>query len=244
MIRTILWFIWFGLSLILSLPALLWALILDKLNNNEKRIKVVHKATSLWARSLVGLSGSKIKVTGEENLPEGPVLFISNHQSNFDIPILMSYIDKPKAFISKIEVVKIPVVSSWMRQMKCVFMDRKDIRQSITAINQGVEYLKDGYSMIIFPEGTRSVGQAMSEFKAGSFKLATKSGVPIVPVVINGSYKIMGKGSSIIKPAKVEISILSPIETSELSKDKVKELPETVHEIIKNSLLNSKGISA
>lgn len=236
MLRTIIWFIWFWISLILSIPALLRAKLLDKQNKNEKRIKVVHKATSLWTRLLIALSGSKITVTGEENLPEGPVLYVSNHQSNFDIPILMTYINRPKGFIAKIELTKMPLVVSWMRQMKCVFMDRNDIRQSINCINEGADYLKQGYSMVIFPEGTRSGGQQMGEFKAGSFKLALKSGVPIVPVAIDGSYKIMGKKSLIIKPAKVKVNILEPIATLELSKEEARELPDKVQNLIKRSL--------
>ncbi len=236
MLRTIIWFIWFWISLILSMPALLWAKLLDKQNKNEERIKVVHKTTSLWTRLLISLSGSKIKVIGEENLPEGPVLYVSNHQSNFDIPILMTYVNRPKGFIAKIELTKMPMVVSWMRQMKCVFMDRKDIRQSISCINEGAQYLKEGYSMVVFPEGTRSGGEQMGEFKAGSFKLALKSGVPVVPVAIDGSYKIMGKKSLIIMPAKVTVNILEPIITSELSKEESKELPNRVQNLIKAAL--------
>jgi 1-acyl-sn-glycerol-3-phosphate acyltransferase len=233
MIRTIIWFIWFWVSLIFTLPFLLWAKILDKLGREEQRIKVVDRTASLWSRSVVNFSGAKVIVEGLENLPEGPVVFISNHQGNFDIPILLSFINKPKAFIAKIETTKMPFVSSWMRQMKCVFMDRNDIRQSITAINQGIEYLKEGYSMVIFPEGTRSGSKEMGEFKAGSFKLATKSGVPIVPVAINGSYNIMGKKSLIVKPAGVKVKILKSIDTTKLSKEELRDLHNRVYEEIK-----------
>jgi 1-acyl-sn-glycerol-3-phosphate acyltransferase len=233
MIRTIIWFIWFWVSLIFTLPFLLWTKLLDKQGREEQRIKVVNKTASLWSSAVVNLSGAKVTVEGLENLPEGPVVFIGNHQGNFDIPILISFIDKPKAFIAKIETLKLPIVSFWMRQMKCVFMDRNNIRQSITAINQGVQYLKEGYSMVIFPEGTRSGGVEMGEFKAGSFKLATKSGVPIVPVAINGSYNIMGKKSLIVKPAEVSVKILKPIETANLSKEELKNLHDRVYEEIK-----------
>jgi 1-acyl-sn-glycerol-3-phosphate acyltransferase len=236
MLRTIIWFIWFWVSLILSLPALLWANILDRQGKNDKRIKVVHKVTSLWTKLLINLSGSKVTVTGKENLPEGSVLYVSNHQSNFDIPLLMTFIDKPKGFIAKIELTKMPFVASWMRQMKCIFMDRNDIRKSMVAINQGADYLREGYSMVIFPEGTRSGKKEMGEFKAGSFKLAVKSGVSIVPVAIDGSYNIMGKKSLIIKPAKVNINILEPIHTDGLSKEEIKLLPGKVEKIIKDCL--------
>jgi 1-acyl-sn-glycerol-3-phosphate acyltransferase len=237
MIRTIIWFIWFWVSLIFTIPYLLWVKILDKQKNTEKRIKLVHKVTSFWARSLVVLSGSKITVEGEENIPKDTaVLYVGNHQSNFDIPILLSYIDKPKGFISKIEVKKLPMVASWMREMRCVFMDRNDIRQSVIAINEGAEKLKQGYSMVIFPEGTRSGKEEMGEFKAGSFKLAIKSGVPIVPVAINGSYNIMGKKSLIIRPAKVHINILKPIYTTEISKEGLKDLHNIVSEEIRKNI--------
>ncbi len=236
MIRTIIWFIWFWISLIFTLPFLLWAKILDKQGKVEQRIRVVNKTAAFWSRLLVDLSGTRVTVSGKENMPEGPVLFIGNHQGNFDIPILLAFIDKPKAFIAKIETAKLPFVSSWMKQMRCVFMDRKDIRQSITAINQGAEYLKEGYSMVIFPEGTRSGGKEIGEFKAGSFKLATKSGVPIVPIAINGSYNIMGKKSLIIKPAEVSVNILKPIETAKLSKEEIKDLHNRVYEEIKEAI--------
>lgn len=238
MIRTILWFLWFGVSLLLTIPFLLVAKLLDWTHRISARDNYVFRVTSIWARSQVAASGSKIRVIGQENLPEGSVLFISNHQSNFDIPIFMSYINKPKAFISKIETAKIPVLASWMRLMKCVFMDRKDIRQSVEAINKGAEFLKQGYSMVIFPEGTRSRDGSLGEFKAGSFKLAVKSGVPIVPVAIKGSFDIMGKGSVIIKPAQVELEILKPIDVSTLSKEEQKNLHIIVQSLIDKAVMS------
>ncbi|MFL0270188.1 lysophospholipid acyltransferase family protein [Candidatus Clostridium radicumherbarum] len=241
MLRTILWFIWFGVSLILTLPFLLIAKLLDWFHKNDTRDKFVYKVTSIWAKSQVAVSGSKIRVSGEENLPKGPVLFISNHQSNFDIPIFMSFINKPKAFIAKIETAKIPLVASWMRLMRCVFMDRKDIRQSVEAINKGAEFLKQGYSMVIFPEGTRSKTGEIGEFKAGSFKLAVKSGVSIVPVAISGSINIMDKESIKIKPALVKIEILKSVEVSELSKEEQKNLHITVQELIQEAIRKNNG---
>lgn len=236
MIRTIIWFIWFWVSLVLTIPALLYVKVLDKLNKTERRIELVHKVTKAWAKSLLWLSGAKIKVEGEENIPEGPVLYVSNHQSNFDIPIFISYVDRPKGFIAKSETAKMPFVVSWMRQMRCVFMNRKDIRQSVEAIGQGVKYIKEGYSMVIFPEGTRSSSGEVGEFKAGSFKLALKSGASVVPVVISGSKDIMEKGSLIIKPAKVKVKILEPVNVKELSKEEAKLLHSKVEQLIRNNI--------
>lgn len=211
MIRTIRWFLYFAFSLLTSLPSLNRVKKLESAEQITERDELVDKTVKSWSRKLVGLSGAKITVVGEENIPDGAVLFVSNHQGNFDIPILLGYIGKPKGFIAKIETQKLYIVRDWMKYINCIFMDRNDIRQSVKAIGEGVKNLKSGKSMVIFPEGTRSDDGNLLEFKPGSMKLATKSGVPIVPVTISGSMDIMLKKSIIIRPANVEIVISKPI---------------------------------
>ena len=137
---------------------------------------------------------------------------------------------------AKIELAKLPFINRWMEHLHCVFMDRSDVRQSLKVINQAADYLKQGYSMVIFPEGTRSKGDTLGEFKPGSLKLATKAGVPIVPITIQGSYKIMEQNKFQIKPAKVKITIHKPILTSDLSKEQASDLPNVVRETIKQAL--------
>lgn len=237
MIRTILWFIYFGLHLIAIEPSLLRVNRLAKLGKIIERDHLTDQTAKKWARSLVKVAGVTVVTTGEENIPpEGSVLFVSNHQGNFDIPILLGYIEKPKAFIAKIELLKFPLIRTWMIHLKCVFMDRSDIRQSLKVINQAADHLKEGYSMVIFPEGTRSKNESLGEFKPGSLKLALKAGVPIVPVAIQGSYKIMEQNGFLIKPAHVEITIFAPIPTAGLSKEQAAELPERVRKIIEQGL--------
>ena len=114
MIRTIVWFIYFVISLVLSIPYLIKAKKYDKENVIDKRDEITYKMVRKWARSLVNLSGSSIKVIGEENIPlSESVLFVSNHQGNFDIPLLLGFIDKPKGFIAKIETSKLPIIKDW-----------------------------------------------------------------------------------------------------------------------------------
>lgn len=239
MFRTIVWFGHFGLSLITKIFPM-W-----KVNSLEKQGKIaekeayIHKVTTKWALSQLKYSGADVKVYGEENVPKDvPVVFIANHQGNFDIPLLMSYISKPKGFIAKIETLKIPVLRTWMKYIHCVFMDRSNLRKSAAAIIEGVKIIKEGHSLVIFPEGTRSKGGPLGEFKAGSFKLATKSKVPIVPITINGSYKLMEANGNKIKPATVELYIHPAIETSNLSKEEQEALPTVVKEIIATKLPN------
>ncbi len=237
MFRTILWFIYFWLYLIAIQPALIKVNRLEELGETAEHDRLTNETAKKWAQALVKLAGVTVEIKGEENIPtEGSVLFVSNHQGNFDIPILLGYIDKPKAFIAKIELLKLPLIRTWMTHLKCVFMDRSDIRQSLKVINQAASHLKEGYSMVIFPEGTRSKSESLGEFKPGSLKLALKAGVPIVPIAIRGSYKIMEQNGFIIKPAHVEITILEPIATAGLTKDQASELPERVRKIIIHGL--------
>ena len=173
-----------------------------------ERDACAHIIARNWARSAIGFNGSKIHVTGIENIPkEGGVLFISNHQSNFDIPIFIGFVPRDKGFIAKLELLKVPSFGRWMKYIGCVFIDRKDPRQSLTALNQAAESLKAGHSLVIFPEGTRSADGTVGPFKPGSLKLAMKARVPIVPVTIKGSMGIMPKGSIIIRSASVEVII-------------------------------------
>lgn len=239
MIRSIYWYIVFFVKLILSIPSLIKANSLEKKGLIKEKDEVVNKATKKWANALLKVAKVKVNVHGLENLPlDRNVLFIGNHQGNFDIPIYITQLPTLQGFVSKIEVEKIPGVSTWMKHMYCIFMDRSSLRKSSEAIIHGIKVLKNGHSLVIFPEGTRSKGPTMGDFKAGSFKLATKSKKPIVPITINGSYKIMEANSKkwMIKPSTVDLYIHPVIETSNLSKEELDELPNKVLNIIKSKI--------
>ncbi|WP_291575530.1 lysophospholipid acyltransferase family protein [Clostridium sp. UBA4548] len=237
MLRTIGWYISFAGSLVAKLPQMYIVKSLEKKGELAQRDEYVHKTTSKWALNRVKLSGAKVQIFGEENIPKDkPVVFISNHQGNFDIALFMSYIDKPKGYVAKIEMKKIPILRDWMTYMNCVFMDRSSIRKSAEAIVEGVNIIKKGYSLVIFPEGTRSKGDKIGEFKAGSFKLATKAKVPIVPVTIIGSYKLMEANGNKIVPSQVEMYIHPPVDTASISKEDLEALPDKVKSIIESKL--------
>jgi 1-acyl-sn-glycerol-3-phosphate acyltransferase len=237
MLRTIIMFIYFWLYLISIQPIYMRLKRLEKMGKIAEHDRLMAQTAWKWGRALVKCAGVTVVTTGQEKIPaEVPVLYVSNHQGNFDIPILLGYIDKPKAFIAKIELLKIPMLRAWMKQLKCVFLDRSDIRQSLKTINRAAEYLKQGYSMVIFPEGTRAKDNKMGEFKPGSLKLAIKAGVPIVPVAINGSYKIMEESGFIVKPAHVEVTVFDPIPTQGLTKEQADGLSDRVRGIIEQGL--------
>jgi len=238
MFRSAAWYTHFATSLIGTAPKLARAKKLAKQGKEEERKQYVYEVTSKWAKSQLKISGSNVTVYGEENLPEDniPVVFMSNHQSNFDIALFMVHIDYFKGFVAKEELSKVPILKGWMEQLGCVFMDRDDLRKSVKTIIEGIKFIKGGHSLVIFPEGTRSKGGPVGEFKAGSFKLATKPKVPIIPVTINGSYKAMESNGNRIKPADIELYIHPMIETANLSKEEMNQLPDKVKTIITSKL--------
>lgn len=239
MLRTIFFYPSIVLSLIIASIYRIKIKILTSKGDIKGRTEYIHKVTHSWAKFIMNIAGAKVNVVGLDNLPENQtVLFVSNHQSNFDIPLLLSTIDVPKGFIAKKELETWPFISTWMKYINCIFMDRDNLRKSAASIIEGVNLLKSGYSMVIFPEGTRSKGKPVDEFKGGSFKLATKSKCPIVPLTINGTYKLLEANNSKIKGASIEVIIHPPIDVSNLNKEQLEDLPKKVHSIISNSYKN------
>lgn len=173
--------------------------------------QLIHTEPRKWATGIMKRTQSNIAITGLEKLPEGPVLFVSNHEGNFDIPVLLSKIPKPFGFISKKEVKKLPIIPLYMEQMNCVFLDRTDRRSALKSITDTVEKLKEGHSILIFPEGTRSKGEGLGEFKSGFMRIARDSGVPILPIAILGTSDIMEKNNNKVLPADVAVQLLDPI---------------------------------
>lgn len=210
---------------------------LKRKNRTEDRNLLLYRVSHWWANFVIKLSGCKVHVEGLENIPrDKAALFVSNHQSNFDIPLLMSVIDTPKGFIAKKELENIPLLSKWMKSIQCVFMDRDNLRQSAESIVKGINILKSGHSMVIFPEGTRSKGGTHSDFKAGSFKLATKSKALIVPVTLDGTYNVLEKNNNKITASDLKVIIHKPIDTTTLSNDELKNLHESVQDIVFGAL--------
>ncbi len=167
--------------------------------NDPKIVEYVYRKVRKWASKRIEVTGSNITIVGIENIPERNVVFIGNHSGNFDVPLLLANIPKPVGFISKIELAHIPLLNLWMRAIRCKFIDRSDVRQSLKIMLEAIEEVKNGYSYVIFPEGTRSKSNKVAEFKPGAFKLATKGGVPIVPITLINSYKMFDENGYYVK---------------------------------------------
>ena len=231
--RTIIWFIYFWGYLLLALPKMKKAQRLQAAGELDARDALVEGMVQKWARSLLRLAGVTVEITGLENIPARPSVFVPNHQSYFDIPVLLAWLDKAHPLVSKQEVKKIPLIRTWMEQLGCVFIDRDNARQSVAALGEASrEITQRGRSFIIFPEGTRSRGDAMGEFKNGGFRAALKAGVPVVPVVIDGTYRAMEANHMWIHPAHVRVTVLPAIPTQGMSREESKAIGERVHDMI------------
>lgn len=212
---------------------------LEKEGKIAERNEIVNREVPKWARfmiSVMGCNSSPINVQGLEKIPKDrAVVFISNHQGYCDIPLILGYSEKTTGFISKAEVLKVPILSKWMQLMECTFLQRNSPHQSVKAMARAVEKVKEGYSMVIFPEGHRSRSSEMKDFHPGSFKLAFRSGAPIVPITLDGTYHLFEEKR---RPQKAELTLIfhDPIETEGLSKEELSAIPDKVHEIIKAAL--------
>ena len=234
--RTIIWFLNFWVSLVLLYPAQWYAIWLSKNGKIEKRDAIVNKCVRGWANRLLKVAGVSISVSGLENIPKGNCIFVSNHQGNFDIPVLLSQLDKAYPIMAKQELKKVPILRTWMCLLQCVFIERDNMRHSMDAINTAIETVNNGYSMVIFPEGTRSRGNKMGEFKQGAFRVAEKTKAILVPIVIDGSYKIMENNKNMIRPAHMTLKILKPIETADFERNELKTLAPLVSQKINAEL--------
>jgi 1-acyl-sn-glycerol-3-phosphate acyltransferase len=183
---------------------------LNKAGKSTEKLELINKLVLTCTKRLVKISGADLTVTGTENVPlDEPVLYVANHQSNMDIPLLYSTAPQSMAFVAKKEMEKIPLLGYWMKERGCVFIDRENARNSLKSINQAIEKLKSGLTMGVFPEGTRSRGPQIGDFKSGSLRIAIKSGVKVIPVSIKDSYKLSEPGNT--KP-KVSVHYAEPID--------------------------------
>ncbi len=232
MFRFILFFLYMSSYLVFKIPTLRRLQSLPKDMPVDERDSLVHQTPQKWSRTIMKITGSTIKYRGEELLPDGPVLFVANHEGDFDIPLLLSRINKPFGFISKIEVKKVPVLSGWMKVMNCVFLDRKDRRQAVLSIREGTKMLKDGHSILIFPEGTRSKGGPLGEFKTGGLRMGRDAQVPIVPVSIEGTADIFEKNGYRVKPASVTLTVCPAILPDQYAGKDLKEVADEIRDAI------------
>jgi len=198
---------------------------------------IMYKIAQGWARCIVFITGCSINLEGKEHIPKrGGVCFVSNHVGIFDIILALAYIGQPFGFVAKKELLFLPFINLWIGILGGLFIDRKNIRKAIKTINQGIKRLQSGWSMLIFPEGTRSKGRGLLPFRSGAVKLATNSLAPVIPIAISGSYDVFEREYR-VHAVPVRMVFCPQINTADMSaNDRRHTLAGDVHAAIEEAL--------
>ena len=227
MIRTVFIFVWVVLeTFVLGIVAILTSYFV-------RTKDPVHKIAITWAKLILFASRIKVTVNGLSNVdPSKSYIYMCNHQSNFDIPVLLGCLPVQFRWLAKAELFKIPIFGRGMRSAGYISIDRFNRKSAFESLSEAAERIKGGVSVMIFPEGTRSIDGQIRPFKKGGFVLAVDAGVPIIPVVLHGTRAIMPKGQLRINPGHVVMDILAPVDTSGYNRETKDELIEQVRNII------------
>jgi 1-acyl-sn-glycerol-3-phosphate acyltransferase len=235
MIRTI--FVW---SCIIIATLVLGSFVLITYPFDRKG-KVAHHYARLWGKVALLANRVKVKVEGMDRLNgKGPYIFMSNHQGSYDIFALLSHLPYQFKWLAKKELFSIPFFGWTMAAAGYISIDREGTRETVEAMNEAAQKIRDGMSVVIFPEGSRSPDGSVQPFKKGGFTLAIKSKVPIVPIAISGSRDIMPKDKLTATSGEIQMFVDDPIETQHCSSKDREPLMRKVRETISK---NFKSIS-
>ena len=238
MIRTILIALTLFLYLVLLLPVLGLEWIYHKINPEKADYQQLRMVQAAF-RLMLKMTGARIQVIGEENVPKDrAVLYVGNHKSYFDILLTYSRVPRLTGYVAKKEMESFPLFSMWITRLHCLFLDRKDIKQGLKTILTGIDLIKNGISVCIFPEGTRNKSNdRLLPFKEGSLKMAEKTGCPIIPFAITNSSKLFEDHMPFVRPCDIIIEYGKPIYPAELPKEEKKFLGAYCRKQIEDMLI-------
>ena len=229
------------LFLIFSIPILIAENYIGK-RNPEKKGRQSLSIVRFMFRRILKVAGVHITVKGIENIPEDQaVLYVGNHRSYFDILITYVRVPRPTGYIAKKEMLRWPLLVNWMRNLHCLFLDRNDLKQGLKTILTAIDKIKSGISICIFPEGTRNkVNHTFMEFHEGSFKIAAKTGCPIIPMTLYNSADIFEDHLPKIKKTRVILEYGKPVYMKDLSKEEQKRIGAYTQKIIEDTYFKIK----
>lgn len=208
----------------------------------DRNGNIIHHYARWWAKIQLLVSGVRVKVKGLEHLDrETPYIYMSNHQGSYDIFALLSCLPVQFRWIAKKELFSIPILGWAMGAANYISIDRSGRRKALESIERAASKIKGGVSVVIFPEGTRSRDGSIQPFKRGGFTLALKSGVPIIPITINGSRDVMPRDSMRVQPGEIRVNIDRAIQTTPFSLRERNVLMEKVRETIEKNLTADRG---
>jgi 1-acyl-sn-glycerol-3-phosphate acyltransferase len=219
----------------------LWGVILSFFDRDGS---LVHRWCAVpWAKTILFICGVKLDVSGIEDIKKDiPRIYMSNHQSNFDIYALLAGLPVDFKFILKKELMRIPILGTAMKRAGYISIDREDSRKAILSVNIAADRIRNGASVLIFPEGTRSEDGIVGEFKKGGFHLALKSGCDIVPVAIVKSRYIVPKGSLKINKGTIYVKIGKAIPVTDCSKRDMNLIMERVRDAVVGMMNEKIGV--
>lgn len=185
-----------------------------------------------WLNPMVDMAGVNFVAKGVEKIPENqPVIFTPNHAGAFDIPAICLTAPKPPIFMAKKELGKIPVLKKWMDAVDCVFVDRANKKSAHSSLQQAIDAVNDGRSIVIFPEGTRSKNGEIGEFRGGAMKIAMETGAVVVPVLLEGTRDRL-EATGNVTAGTVYVTYLDPVETKGLEKEDFFKMPPQIRQML------------
>lgn len=216
--------------LVIGIPGITLSWLALKLFGKEDMLYPFAKfGCRIWVR----VAGGRVYVSGSEHLaPAQTYLFAANHQSNLDPPLLFAYLGHNVGCLAKKELTKFPIIKQGFPLVHVIPIDRRSREAAIESTRLGAEKLRTGHSLLVFPEGTRTLDGRLKDFKKGVFYMALESGVPIVPVVVNETRLVMRKGETKCHAHAVYLEILPPISTQGYTEENIRELIERVRQPI------------
>lgn len=243
MIRFLIIAILLFLYLILGIPVLIVEHFLAKKDQETSDYRCLRLVQWMF-RVMLRVSGVEVTVIGEENVPDEPVLFIGNHRSYFDILLTYSRCRRRTGYIAKKEMLRYPLLKDWMKRLYCLFLDRSAPREGLKTILTAIDYVKNGISICIFPEGTRNTGEELSllHFHSGSFKIAEKSGCPIVPISLNNTAEMFENHLPRVKKTRVILEYGTPIRLSEMDKEQRKRIGSYCQDLIQETIRKNQAL--
>ena len=223
--------------LILTIPVLIVEWIIGKFNPRARDISSL-RIVQWGFKVILKIAGVKTTVIGEENIPDEPVLFIGNHRSYFDILLTYSRCRRLTGYIAKKEMERYLTLTAWMKRVYCLFLDRTNPKEGLKTIHQAIDYIINGISICIFPEGTRNSGEELSmlPFKDGAFKISTKTGCAIIPISLNNTAEIFENHMPKVRKTHVVIEYGKPIYPDQLDKDTKRHISDHVENIIRETI--------
>jgi 1-acyl-sn-glycerol-3-phosphate acyltransferase len=217
-------------------------IIASLLGVTDKPGGLFDNAPRWWSKTLLWAAGVRVRVHGIQNASQAePHIFASNHVSWFDVPALAANLPRYK-FVAKAELFKVPIFGRAMRSAGMIEIQRENRKAAFGAYEIAADRIREGNSVVVFPEGTRGRAYPLRPFKKGPFVLAIAAGVPIVPVIVHGTIEVMRKGSLWAHPGQIDVHLLEPVSTAGVDYDHREALMQTVRTKMANAMRDFYGV--